>query len=77
MERDDRLTSREREVLELLCAGYVAKEIAAKLGISPKTVDAHRTSIYRLLDVHTIAGLINRAILRGLYDPRAALEGRS
>lgn len=71
---DDRLTPREREVLEGLCSGLACKEIAARLGLSPRTIDVHRTSIYRALGVHCLAQVINRAILRGLYDPWAALN---
>ena len=48
---DDGLTDRQREVLDLLVAGLSNKEIAARLGISPKTVMHHTTAIYQVLGV--------------------------
>lgn len=57
-ERLNRLTQREYEVLELLITGLPSKRIAAKLGISERTVDVHRFNIMRKTGVSTMAELI-------------------
>ena len=54
----DALTSREIEVLKLLAVGRSNKEIAAELGISPRTVDAHRARIMDKLNLHTLSELV-------------------
>ena len=60
--RYDQLTDREREVLKLFAEGLSAKQVAAHLEISTKTVDVHRTNLMRKLDVHDRAALIRWAI---------------
>lgn len=55
------LTSREREILDLLVAGHSSKAIAAILGISPRTVDVHRAHIMDKAKVNTIADLVRLA----------------
>ena len=60
------LTTREREVLQLLGSGMRAYEIATELGISPKTVSNHIQSIFRKLDVHSRAQAVARAYEHGL-----------
>jgi DNA-binding NarL/FixJ family response regulator len=65
----DVLSSRERQVLQLVAEGKTTKEIAAVLGISVKTADSHRTRIMRKLDIHDTAGLVRFAIRRGLISP--------
>ena len=57
-----RLTEREREVLEQAVKGLHAKEIAAVLGISPRTVEVHRTRIMEKLEVRNIAELVRFAV---------------
>jgi RNA polymerase sigma factor (sigma-70 family) len=57
-----RLTEREREVLEHAVRGLHAKEIAARLGISPRTVEVHRTRIMEKLGVRNIAELVRFAV---------------
>jgi len=57
-----RLTPREREVLQLLAEGHTNKEVAARLGITPKTAETHRARIMAKLDVHTVSGLVRYAI---------------
>ena len=57
----DLLTHRQREVLQLLAEGKQAKEIAAVLNLSPKTVEFHKYRIMDLLGVHTVAGLARHA----------------
>ena len=56
------LTGRETEVLTEIGRGLVSKEIAAVLGISPRTVDVHRTNLMRKLDVHNATALTRMAI---------------
>ena len=62
----DRLTSREREVLQLIAEGNSNKEIAARLQLSVKTIEAHRTNLMTKLDIHDTASLTRFAIARGL-----------
>ena len=58
------LSSREYQVFTLLIDGIRAKEIAARLDLSPKTVDTYRASLMRKLDIHDVAGLVKFAIQR-------------
>ena len=62
----ERLSDREREVLKLLADGLALKEIATKLVLSVKTVDAHKTNLMRKLDLHDRSELIKYAIQRKL-----------
>ena len=59
---EDRLTTRQLEVLTLIAQGCSAREIGDSLGLSPKTVDVHRARIMERLDVHDIAGLTRYAV---------------
>ncbi len=52
------LTPREIEVVDLIVDGNSSKAIAMKLGISPKTVDIHRASILKKLEVHSVAEIV-------------------
>lgn len=65
----DRLTSRERLVLQRVATGASSKEIASELQISEKTVHNHRHNIKKKLGIHDIAGLIRFAVARGLIEP--------
>lgn len=60
------VTPRQREVLALIARGNTSKEIAARLGISVKTVETHRRDLMNRLDIHDIAGLVRFAIAVGL-----------
>jgi len=62
----DRLSAREHQVFTLLVEGIRAKEIAARLELSPKTVDTYRASLMRKLDLHDVASLVKFAIQRKL-----------
>jgi DNA-binding NarL/FixJ family response regulator len=62
----DSLSAREYQVFSLLVEGVRAKEIAARLELSPKTVDTYRASLMRKLDIHDVAGLVKFAIQRDL-----------
>jgi DNA-binding NarL/FixJ family response regulator len=66
----DFLTDREREILQLVAESYSTKEIAAKLGISIKTVDNHRTNLMRKLNLHDVASLTRHALEIGLIEPK-------
>ena len=63
------LSGREREVLQLLGEGLSSKEIAGSLGVSARTVDAHRASVMQKLGIHKVASLIRFAIREGLIAP--------
>ncbi len=66
---DERLTSRQREVLQLVAEGCTSKEIGGRLSLSIRTVDAHRRHIMSILDIHEVAGLVRYAIREGLIEP--------
>jgi len=65
----NRLTTREREILQLIAESYSTKEIANKLKISVKTAENHRTNLMKKLDLHDIASLTRFAIEYGLIEP--------
>ena len=60
------LSSREREVLQMLSEGLSTKQIASRLGVSIKTVETHRKQIMDKLDIHSIAELTKYAIREGI-----------
>jgi RNA polymerase sigma factor (sigma-70 family) len=62
----EKLSAREREVLQLLAEGKSSAEIASQLHISSRTVDTHRQNLMQKLQIHTIAGLTRFAIRHGL-----------
>jgi len=64
------LSAREYQVFCLLVEGTRAKEIAARLDLSPKTIDTYRASLMRKLDIHDVAGLVKFAIQRDLTSTR-------
>jgi RNA polymerase sigma factor (sigma-70 family) len=64
----DQLTPREREVLRLIARGYLYKEIAARLDISPKTVEAHVSAVLRKLQLSSRHELGRWAVERRLVD---------
>jgi DNA-binding NarL/FixJ family response regulator len=63
------LTSRQREILQLIAEGRTTKEIAALLHRSEKTIEAHRSRLMNQLDIHDLAGLVRYAIRIGLVSP--------
>jgi len=69
----DFLTDREREILQLIAESHSTKDIAAKLGISMKTVDNHRTNLMRKLNLHDVASLTRHAVDIGLIQPKNTL----
>jgi DNA-binding NarL/FixJ family response regulator len=64
----DLLSSREREVLQLIAEGRTNKEIAASLNLSVYTVDAHRGRIMEKLNLHTTGELVRFSMRKGLID---------
>ena len=64
----DTLTSREREVLQMLAEGKTNKEIAVILNLSVYTVDAHRGRIMEKLNLHSINEMVRFAVRNGLID---------
>jgi DNA-binding NarL/FixJ family response regulator len=65
----DPLTSRERQVLQLISEGKSTKDVACLLGISAKTAESHRARLMRKLDIHETASLVRYAIRRGMIQP--------
>jgi DNA-binding NarL/FixJ family response regulator len=65
---DNRLSSREVEVLQLIAEGQANKQVAAELGISVKTVEKHRQRLMQKLDIHDTAGLTRHAITVGIIE---------
>jgi DNA-binding NarL/FixJ family response regulator len=63
------LTGRERDVLTGIANGETNKEIAARYGISPRTVETHRESLMRKLEIRSVAGLTRLAVEEGLVAP--------
>jgi FixJ family two-component response regulator len=64
-QRIERLTDREREILSLIAAGHQNREIAARLGISPRTVEVHKARIMEKLECRTLADLIRMNLTPG------------
>jgi DNA-binding NarL/FixJ family response regulator len=64
----DRLTGREREVVQLLAEGNSSKEAAALLNLSVKTIETHRTNVMHKLDVHSVADLVLYAVRNSIVQ---------
>ncbi|RME68288.1 MAG: DNA-binding response regulator [Verrucomicrobia bacterium] len=62
------LSNREKQILQLVAEGFSTREIAAKLGLSVRTVDNHRTNIMRKLNLHNVAALTRYAIQHELVS---------
>jgi FixJ family two-component response regulator len=69
LQRMGLLTQREREVLDLVVAGKANKEIAAALGLSPKTVEVHRSHMMEKMQAASVAQLV-RLVLFAQSGPR-------
>ena len=63
-----RLTSREREIVQLLAEGKSSKEVAVALGISVKTAETHRANVMRKLQVHSVSELVRYAIKNSIIE---------
>jgi len=64
----DALTTREREVIQLLAEGKTSKEVAVTLSLSVKTAETHRTNLMRKLDLHSVADLTRYAVRNGIVQ---------
>ncbi|MDU0113376.1 response regulator transcription factor [Psychrosphaera aquimarina] len=64
----DILTSRQRNILQLIAEGHSTKDIAEKLFLSVKTIEAHRANIMDRLDIRDVPGLVRFAIRVGLIE---------
>jgi DNA-binding NarL/FixJ family response regulator len=62
------LTSREREVIQLLAEGRTSKEVAVALNLSVKTAETHRTNLMRKLGLHSVADLTRYAVRNGIVQ---------
>ncbi|MCX6545494.1 MAG: response regulator transcription factor [Acidobacteria bacterium] len=65
----DRLTPREREIVQLIAEGRSSKDIARLLTLSVKTADAHRANIMRKLDLHSVSELVMYAVRNKIVQP--------
>jgi DNA-binding NarL/FixJ family response regulator len=63
-----RLTAREREIVQLLAEGKSNKEVAVALGVSVKTVDAHRANVMHKLNLHSVTALVRYAIRNKIIE---------
>jgi DNA-binding NarL/FixJ family response regulator len=64
----DRLTTREREIVQLLSEGRSSKEVASFLGISVKTAETHRANIMRKLEIHSVSELVRYAVRNQIIE---------
>lgn len=67
--KTESLTDREREVIRLLCEGKSNQQVATLLSISSRTVEVHRATIMRKLEIETFAELVRYAVRHNLVDP--------
>jgi two-component system, NarL family, response regulator NreC len=67
-DRYETLSTREREIFQLIAEARSNKEVAALLDISPATVETHRARILQKLDVHNIAEVVLYAVRRGIIS---------
>lgn len=65
------LTTRQREVLQLVAEGRSTREIAERLNLSVKTIESHRAQLMQRLEIFDVAGLTRYALRVGLIDPAA------
>ena len=67
------LTAREQEVARLLAEGRTVREVSLELGLSVKTIEAHKLNLMRKLDIHNRASLVEYAVQKGLVAPRLTM----
>jgi DNA-binding NarL/FixJ family response regulator len=65
----ERLTSREREIVQLLSEGRSSKDVASILSISLKTTETHRANIMRKLGIHSLSELVRYAVRNQIIEP--------
>ncbi len=64
----NRLTAREREIVQLLAEGKSSKEVAVSLGISVKTAETHRANVMRKLELHSVSELVRYAVRNQIVE---------
>ena len=64
-----RLSTREREIVQILAEGNSSKEVAVALGISVKTAETHRANIMRKLEMHSVSELVRYAVKNKMIEP--------
>ena len=64
------LTERESEIVDAIVAGSSSKQIAEALGVSQRTVEAHRANVLQKLGISNTASLVRLAVLAGLGPPQ-------
>lgn len=64
-----KMTSRELEVVKLCCEGLTSKEIASKLNVSVRTIDTHKSNIFKKIGISSSLELVKYAVKAGLYTP--------
>jgi DNA-binding NarL/FixJ family response regulator len=62
------LTPRQREIVQLLAEGQSSKQVAVALGLSVKTVETHRANIMRVLDCHSVSGVVRYAVRNNIIQ---------
>jgi DNA-binding NarL/FixJ family response regulator len=65
----DRITWRQREILQLIAEGRTTKQMSQRLGIGVRTVETHRADLMDRLNIHDVAGLVRFAVATGLVAP--------
>ena len=65
----EQLTSRQREIVQLLAEGKTSKEVSALLNLSVKTVETHRANIMRRLSCHSVSDLVRYAVRNNIVQP--------
>ena len=73
-EKNNCLSSREVEVLQLIAEGKANKQVASELGVSFKTVDKHRQHLMGKLNIHDVAGLTRYAISEGIIESNVRIK---
>jgi RNA polymerase sigma factor (sigma-70 family) len=73
--RFERLTPRERQVMEMVVAGRPNKKVAADLGVSIKTVEVHRSRVMRKMEAPSLANLVEQSMVAGVARRQAAEAG--
>ena len=61
-------STREREIIQLIAEGQSSKEAASTVGISVKTIEAHRANIMRRLDCHSVSELVRYAVRNNIIE---------
>ena len=74
LQRLERLTKREREVMDLLVEGNQNKVIAAKLGISPRTVELHRARVMEKLEARSLSEVVRIALTASAHEMQLSPE---